>query len=81
MGWFERKLMVVSVVFVLRNMSVSRLDGFRIMSRQRKLIHSLFSCVPELYVCMYLVYICIYEVRVGSFGVIYNYNIIYITCV
>jgi len=30
---------------------------------------------------MYLVYICIDGVRVGSFGVIYNYNIVYITCV
>jgi hypothetical protein len=32
--------MVVSVVVGLRNMSISRLDGFRIM-RSRKLIHPL----------------------------------------
>ena len=37
--------MVVSVVVGLRNMSISRLGGFRIMSRRRNLIHPLFSYV------------------------------------
>ena len=57
--------MFVSVVVFLQNMSVSMLDGFRIMSRSRKLIHPLFSYVglSFIYVCMYLVYVCIDEVR------------------
>jgi len=39
LGWFEKKLKVVSLVVGLRNMSISRLDGFRMRSRSRKLIH------------------------------------------
>ena len=45
MGWFEKKLIVVSVVVSLQHMSISRFDVFRIMSRSRKLIHVLFSYV------------------------------------
>jgi hypothetical protein len=65
MGWYERKMVFVSVVVFLQNMSVSMLDGFTIMSRSRKLIHPLFSSVglSSIYVCMYLVYECIDEVR------------------
>jgi hypothetical protein len=53
-------------------MPISRLDGLRIMSRSRKLIHPLFSYVDRLYVSMYLIYVCDDVVRVYSFGVIYN---------
>jgi hypothetical protein len=55
--------MVVSVVVGLRNMSLSRLDGFRIMSRSGKLIHKLFSFVGfslmsvYIWFCIYLVYV------------------------
>jgi len=45
MGWIEKKLMVVSVVTGFRNMSISRLDGFRIINRSKKLTHPLFSYV------------------------------------
>ena len=45
MEWFERKLMVVSIVIGLRYISISRSKGFRIMSRSRKLVHPLFSYV------------------------------------
>jgi len=45
--------MVLSVVVGLRKMSISKLDGFRII-RSRKLI---FVWGDELYVCVYLVYI------------------------
>jgi len=45
MGWFEKKFMFVSVVVGLRNMYISRLDGFWIMYRSAKLIHPLFSYV------------------------------------
>ena len=43
MGWFERKLIVVSVVVGLWYTSISSLDVSRIFSRSRKLIHLLFS--------------------------------------
>ena len=45
MGWYERKLMFVSVVVGVRNVSISRLDGFRITSTSRKLTHPLISYV------------------------------------
>jgi len=65
--------MVLSVVVSLRSMSISRLDGFRIMSRSRKLIHPLLWYVRlnYMYVCI-LVYVCIEEVRLYSVSVIYN---------
>jgi hypothetical protein len=51
--------MVVSVVVGLRNMSNLRLDGFRIMRRSRKFIHSLVSCVrlSFMFVCIWLMYV------------------------
>ena len=52
--------MVVLVVVVLRNMSISRLDGFRIMRR----------CGVELYICVYLVYVFVDEFGVCSFDVV-----------
>jgi hypothetical protein len=45
MGWFRKKLVVASVVIGFRNMSISSLDGFRIINRSRKLMHLLFSYV------------------------------------
>ena len=44
-GWLEQKLIVVSVVVGFRHMSVSRLVGFRIIKRSRKLMLLLLSCV------------------------------------
>jgi len=55
MEWFEKKLMDVSVVAGLWNMSISRLDGFRIISRSRKLMHRLF-----LYVGLSFMFVCIW---------------------
>ena len=52
-GWFERKLIVLSVVVRLRYMPLSRLDVFLIMSKSRKFIHLLFSYVG-LSLCLYL---------------------------
>ena len=37
MGWFEKKLMVVSVEVGFRNISVSRFFGFLEISKSRKL--------------------------------------------
>jgi len=36
MGWFGKKLVVVSVMVGFRSMSVSRLDGFWIIYKTRK---------------------------------------------
>jgi hypothetical protein len=36
MEWFEKKLMVVSVVVGFRNISISMLDVYRVISRSRK---------------------------------------------
>jgi len=47
--------MVISVVVGLRNMSISRLDDFRIISRSRKLMHPLFS-----YVGLSFLFVCIW---------------------
>ena len=55
MGWFERKLIVVSVVVGLRYVSISRFDVFRIMSRSKNLIHLLF-----LYVVLSFMSVCIW---------------------
>ena len=44
--------MVVSVVVCLRNMSISRLDGFPSMRRSRKRTSVTFVCGFELYVCV-----------------------------
>ena len=44
-GWLHKKLMVVSVVVGFRYMSISRLNGFRIIKRFRKFILLLFSYV------------------------------------
>jgi hypothetical protein len=52
--------MVVSVVVGLRNMSISRLDGFRIMRMSRKLIHPLLS-----FVGLSFMFVCIWFVRFG----------------
>jgi hypothetical protein len=59
MGWFERKLMVVSVVIGLRNMSVLKLDDFRIISRARKLTHPLFSYVGLGFVFVRIWFMCV----------------------
>jgi hypothetical protein len=67
MGWFEKKLMDVLVVAGLRNMSISRLDGFWIISISRKLIHLLL-----LYVALSFIFVHIDEVRVCYFVVIYR---------
>ena len=82
MGWFERKLMVLSAVVGLRIMSISRLGCFRIMSRSRKLIHPLFSYMALRFmsVCIWFIYVLMRSVWV-LFGVMYNYNIVYITYV
>ena len=43
MGWFEKTLIVVSVVVGLQNMSISRYVCFRVRDLSRKFIHKLFS--------------------------------------
>ena len=45
MGWFERKLIVVSVVDGLQNMSVSRFVCLCVIVKSRKFIYMLFSYV------------------------------------
>jgi hypothetical protein len=50
--WFEKKLMVVSVLMGFRKMSLLVLDGFRIRSRFKKFICSLFSCLTLNFVCL-----------------------------
>jgi len=44
MWWYEKKLMVVSVLMGFRNMLFSVLDGFRIRIRSKKFICPLSSC-------------------------------------
>jgi hypothetical protein len=58
--------MVVSVVVGLRNMSILRLDGFRIMRRSRKLTCSLFLCVglSFMFVCVWFMYVVMRSVFV-----------------
>jgi len=73
MGWFEKKLMFVSVVAALQSMSIARLGGFWFISRSKNLyVCCFFICRIDLYVCVCLTYVCIDEVRVCYFGVIYN---------
>jgi len=43
--WFEKKLMVLSLLMGFRNMLFSVLDGFRIRSRSKKFICPMSSCV------------------------------------
>ena len=58
-GWFERKLMVVSVVVGLRNMLISKLDCFRITRSSRTLIHPLLSFVGlSFMLCVFGLCIC-----------------------
>jgi hypothetical protein len=45
MGWFERKLNVVSVVNGLRNMSISRFVCLCVIVKSRKFIYTLLSYV------------------------------------
>jgi len=47
--------MVVWVVTGLRNMLISRFDGFRIMRKSRKL--PLLSCVGLSFVCIWFMYV------------------------
>jgi hypothetical protein len=58
--WFEKKLMVVSVVVALQNMAISRLHDFRIVSRSKKHTSVVFVCRIELYVvCIWFVCVLI----------------------
>jgi hypothetical protein len=67
-GWFERNLMVVSVVVCFLYMSISRCGVYLCMVRLRKVMLWLFSCVGfELYVGMYLVHMCVCGVVLGVF--------------
>jgi len=45
MGWFERKLIVVSVVVGSLYMSISRFICLRVIVKSRKFIDLWFSCV------------------------------------
>jgi vacuolar-type H+-ATPase subunit I/STV1 len=58
-GWFEKKLMVMSVLVGFQNMSVSVVDGFRMRSRPKKFICPLLSCVG-----FFCVFVCM--VHIGS---------------
>ena len=58
MGWYEKKLIDVSVVVGLW-MSISRLDGFRIISRSRKLTHPLFLYVGLSFIFVYIWFMCV----------------------
>jgi hypothetical protein len=58
MGWFDRILIVVSVLVGLRNMSISRLVWFRVVDRSRKFIQLLFS-----YVGLSFMLLCIWFIR------------------
>ena len=71
MGWFEKKLMVVSVEVGFRNISISRFLDFLEISRSRKLM---WSSVSELgmscrFLWMLFVYVGMdsYVVRVWSY--------------
>jgi hypothetical protein len=61
MGWFEKKLMVVSVVVGLQNTSISRLDGYWIISISRKLIHPLFSYVGLSCMFVGILFMCVFS--------------------
>jgi hypothetical protein len=65
-GRFERKLMVVSVVVGLRNMSITSLGGFRITSRSRKFIRQLLWCVglSSVFVCIWFMCVLMRSGRV-----------------
>jgi hypothetical protein len=58
-GWFEEKLMVVSVVVGFRYMSISRFIAFLIISKSRKLILLLASCVGLscMSLCIWFMYV------------------------
>jgi len=61
MGWFEKKMIVVSVVVGLQNISISRLDGYWIISRSRKLIHPLFSYVRLSFMFVGILFMCVFS--------------------
>ena len=79
-GWFEKKLIVLSVVLGFRNTSFSILVGFLIMSRSKTFICPLFSYVVLNFMslCVWFMFVVI-KVRMYSFRVIYNQNVIYVT--
>ena len=70
-GRFECKSKAISVVVGLRNMSISRLGGFPLTIRSRKLIHPLLSYAELNFmsVCIWFLYLL---TRLGlcSFGVV-----------
>jgi len=55
--------MVVSVVVGLWNVSISRLDDIRIISRSRKLIHPLFLCVGLSFMFVCIWFMCVLTLR------------------
>jgi hypothetical protein len=77
-GWFERKLMVVSAVVGFQNMSISRLDAFWIISRSTKFIRPL-----PLYVGLSFMFVCIWFMHVlrRSGCVLLLLYVVYIACV
>ena len=44
-GWFEKKVIVVSVLVSFRDMSISKFLCFRVTDLTRKFIHTMFSYV------------------------------------
>ena len=52
--------MVVSNAVRLRNISISKLDGFQIMRRSRNFILPLLSCVG-----LSFIFVCIWFMRLG----------------
>jgi hypothetical protein len=62
MGWFERKLTVVSVVVDLRNTSISRFVCLRVIVHSRMFIRALFSYVGLSFM-LYIWFMCALMLR------------------
>ena len=82
-GWLEVKLIVVSVVVGLRNMSMSIAVGCRISSRSRKFMVLFCSCVGVKcrLGCTYLVYPVFDYFRRDVCGVVYYEDVINISSI
>jgi hypothetical protein len=81
MGWFRRKLIVVSVVIGLRYVIFNVCLLLCYCQIKNIYTHIVFICGIELYVIMYLVYVFIDGVWLSSYCVVYDWDVIYVSCV
>jgi hypothetical protein len=68
LGWLDMKMMVVFIVMGVLYISVSKSERFLIITRSRKLMRPLFSCVGFICRFVYFVYVFV-DVRVCVFFV------------